>query len=172
MDLIGQKFGRLTVVEHSLRKHYYKCICDCGNETIVSFGNLKSGHSKSCGCLRKERLNNYVQKRLYKHGRSKTKEFVAWCTMKTRCYNNNWHAYDRYGRRGIKVCKRWLDSFEAFLTDVGYAPSSEYSIDRIDNDGDYEPGNCRWATAKEQACNRGEKEKITTVLSFKNGVWC
>ena len=159
MDLIGKKFNRLIAIEKTKRKYatYYKCICDCGNETMVYRGNLKSGKVKSCGCLMKEFARNSFYNSFYKHGCSgynETKEYTAWQNMKTRCYNENYHNYHRYGGRGIKVCDKWLNDFQAFLDDVGNAPGLEYSIDRIDNDGHYEPGNVRWADGFKQIHNR------------------
>ena len=146
MDLTGQKFGKLILIEKIVIKYrtYYKCKCDCGNELVVSHSNLQSGNTKSCGCLRKE----IVLANRFKHGcsgYSETKEYRAWKDMKTRCYNPNYIRYNCYGGRGIKVCEIWLNDFQAFLDDVGFAPSPDHSIDRIDNDGHYEPGNVRWA---------------------------
>ena len=164
MDLIGQKFGRLIPLEKwsIKRRTYYKCKCDCGNEKFIYRNDLKRRDDKavkSCGCLQKEKASESN----YKHGCSsyvQTKEYNAWCSMKYRCYNKNFEDYHRYGGRGIKVCERWLNSFENFLTDVGFAPSPDHSIDRIDNDGHYEPGNVRWATKSEQASNRSTSKHI------------
>ena len=161
--LLNQKFGRLFTIEKIRTKMLtrYKCICDCGNEVMVKHSNLQSGHTKSCGCLSRETssingLNNF------KHGQStnRTKEYHAWKNMKVRCYNKNFEDYHHYGGRGIKVCERWLNDFQAFLDDVGKAPGEEYSIDRIDNDGHYEPRNVRWATKSEQTSNRSTSKHI------------
>ena len=148
------KFNRLTIIEKVSSKKY-RCKCDCGNETVVYLHHLKSGGTKSCGCLKKEMigLTNY------KHGHAgnskTTKIYHAWEGMKARCYNKNYPKYDRWGGRGIKVCDRWLESFENFLADMGEPPGKEYSVDRKDNNGNYEPNNCRWATDDEQQQNRG-----------------
>lgn len=155
MDLIGQKYGRLTVVENKTigYKYKWKCICDCGNETIVYHGHLRSGHTNSCGCLNREAVIN----RQYKHGQSgynTSKEYMTWLAMKSRCYNSNNISYKYYGERGIKICERWLNNFENFLTDMGKAPTKDHSIDRINNDGNYEPSNVRWTLPIEQANNR------------------
>ena len=160
MNLDGEKFGRLIIVGKIIEKRrtYCKCICECGNEIIVRFDCLKSGNTKSCGCLKREVSSITVIGNSFKHGHALagkfTKEYRAWTNMKTRCYNSNVNNYHRYGGRGIKVCDRWLNDFEAFLNDVGFAPSPEYSIDRINNDGNYEPGNVKWSTASEQVNNR------------------
>lgn len=154
MNLLGQKFTRLTVISESpIRSKAgnvrWVCRCDCGTETMVETASLRRGTTKSCGCLRKEIFINNATK----HGYSKKTEHIAWEGMKRRCSNKNDRAYKHYGDRGITVCARWLNSFEAFLRDVGNRPSSKHSIDRIDNNGNYEPGNVKWSTQKEQNNN-------------------
>ena len=125
------------------------CICDCGKARTVDVQKLKSGQTVSCGCHSAE----LASKRLATHGKTGTPEHVSWVAMKARCYYEKDKSYPRYGGRGISVWEPWRISFERFLADMGPRPSPQHSLDRIDNGGNYEPGNCRWATPKEQAAN-------------------
>lgn len=171
IDRTGQRFGRLLVIEfsHITNKKIssWKCLCDCGNIKIIRSSNLLSSSTKSCGCIYKE---IWKDKRIgknntnYKHGAAIKKEGRtspegnSYRDIIAHCYNKNSIGYKYWGGRGITVCDRWLESFENFLDDMGNKPGSEYSIDRFpDKDGNYEPGNCRWATPKEQADNRNKK---------------
>jgi hypothetical protein len=158
-ELSGNKFGRLEVISFSCIQNgnsLWNCKCDCGKEKVVAACHLKSGHTSSCGCL----LSETTSSRSKTHGESvfaaNTKEYRIWNHMKTRCSNPRSNRFNRYGGRGITVCDRWKNSFENFLFDMGRCPEG-MSIDRIENNGNYEPDNCKWSTAKEQAANRSKK---------------
>ena len=172
--VVGGKVGRLLLLKEVRMPHGkgtdagYLCKCDCGNEKKVLRSNLLSGAVVSCGCFHKEAASKSSKK----HGKSGDRVYSAWADMKSRCYDKNHISYERYGGRGITVCDKWKNSFEAFYEDMGDPPADDYSIDRIDNNGNYEPGNCRWATPKQQSRNRrscvmveynGEKMCITDL---------
>lgn len=156
-DLTGQTFGRLTVTGlNGFRGSwsYWDTRCDCGNTKVAKGALLVQGQTRSCGCLASE-TTAARNKANIKHGASYTSEYRTWCGMKDRCMNPKNPKFAIYGGRGIKVCDRWLHSFEAFLADMGRKSSADLSLDRYPNgDGNYEPGNCRWATDSQQNSNR------------------
>ena len=153
-NLIGQKFGRLTVIEFDGTKNHnsmWHCRCDCGREISVYGCHLKSGLTQSCGCYNSESIGN----RRRTHGLTGTRLFNIWKGMKTRCFNSNSQAYKNYGGRGITICFEWHNDFQPFYNwAIRNDYSDDLSIDRINNDGNYEPNNCRWATRKEQNNNK------------------
>jgi hypothetical protein len=152
---VGERYGRLTVRAYAgqpRRERRWLCECDCGEMVEVGTGSLRSGNTRSCGCLRRD--TNTA--RLTTHGASKTRTYASWKTMLQRCDDENHVAFSYYGGRGITVCERWR-SFENFLADMGKRPEGK-TLDRIDPDGNYEPSNCRWATYKEQRANHRPKK--------------
>jgi hypothetical protein len=156
VDLTGQRIGCLVVArqhsERRLRKVQWICRCDCGGERVVVGSELQKQKVTRCvGCRQEQLKGNGFSRR---HGMTASPIYASWRAMRERCTNPNHHAWHNYGGRGITVCDRWKDSFETFLADVGERPSLEHSLDRIVNDGHYEPGNVRWATKSEQARNR------------------
>lgn len=156
IDKTGWVFGRLTVIRffdntpHGKKESRWLCKCECGSEAVIKGGNLTSGCSKSCGCLRKEVTRKTHTTHGFTAGGITPKEYEAWLGMKDRCYNPKYDLFHRYGGRGIVVCKRWLGSFQYFYDDVGKSPPG-MSLHRINNDGNYEPGNVKWATGIEQS---------------------
>lgn len=154
VDLKGRRFGKLTVFEKvrvSYGKYKWRCLCECGNEHLVSTYHLLNGDVTSCGCMHNK----------YGHGMTNTRLYNIWCTMKARCNRETSAKYSRYGGRGIRLCQEWLrfENFYSWAMANGY--EKNLSIDRIDNDGDYCPENCRWATAQQQANNTSKTKRIT-----------
>jgi len=166
-DLTGQKFFCWTVIKLSFRigkKSYWECRCDCGTIRVVQEYDLKNKEGQTCGCLKnkgKPKKIKITHKINELHGMSSWPEHKVWRNMKGRCYNRNDQAFADYGGRGIEVCESWRNSFTNFITDMGRRPSSDYSIDRIDNDKNYEKGNCKWSTHSQQAGNRRKKRILT-----------
>ncbi len=153
IDRVGKVFGRLTVLSFAdikNNKTYWHCMCSCGKEHITSASQLTTGRSLSCGCLKAE----LAKKRRTTHGRSGTSEHKVWLNMRRRCTDEKLKAYRYYGGRGIKVCEEWEHSFEDFLAHIGPMPTPKHQLDRIDNNGNYEPGNVRWVTRQENCLNR------------------
>jgi len=162
-NLVGKRFGKLLVIEHNgvyvfpcgVKTQTWKCKCDCGNEKIIKSRELKSGDTKSCGCIRKEKPNSQ------KHGKSNSRLYIAWTNMKSRCYNYKNKDYKHYGEKGITVCDEWLNQFQTFYDwsmKNGYR--EDLTIDRIDNSKGYNPNNCRWVTIKEQLNNYSKNHLV------------
>jgi len=155
VDMSGKKFGHLTAIR-PIRKNkhstYWLFKCDCGNDYIKNGWSVRRGIISSCSC------NQY--KVHIKHGMSLSPEYRIWSAARERCFNKNSISYRNYGARGIRMCDEWKNSFISFISSVGKRPGPEYSIDRINNNGNYEPGNCRWATRSQQNLNKRKKSEI------------
>lgn len=152
MDISGEKYGRLTAIKrvaNRKRATFWLFRCECGTETEINLGSVRSGITKSCGCLDREKS----AERKRTHGMKGTRAYNVWCSMKARCLNPRQKSYRHYGGRGITVCPRWVESFENFIEDMGQPPEG-FSLDRIDPDGNYDPSNCRWADMRTQRANQ------------------
>ena len=169
--ILNHRFGRLLVIKFDSFSEKKKgptrwlCKCDCGKEIVVARNNLVTGDTQSCGCLQIDRTRT--------HGMSTSDEYRIWRHIRTRCGNKNNPVYHHYGGRGIIVCERWLESFENFYRDMGKRPTVNHTIERINNNGNYEPGNCKWATMKEQ-CNNTRRNVIMEAFGEKKtfAQWC
>ena len=160
-DLTGQRFNKLVVEKYNRKTrtcHMWDCLCDCGKRKTIAHSSLIYGKTLSCGCV----LSAVLEKRNTRHGLSGTHEYGIWKGIKTRCRNTHTKAFKDYGGRGITMCDEWSNSFDAFIESVGRCPDGFVSIDRIDNNRGYEPGNCRWSTPKEQ-CRNTRRNVILTV---------
>jgi hypothetical protein len=165
-DRVGERFDRLCVVRYhgpdSVGDAVWWCRCDCGNELAVRVKSLKTANTRSCGCLRKEVTAARGTTHGRTRGRKQPAEYRAWSHVIQRCTNPDNKDFKHYGGRGIQICDRWRKSFEAFLADMGERPSKYHTLDRFpNNDGNYEPGNCRWATQSEQMNNT----RVNTLIS-------
>ena len=167
LDLRGQQFRSLTAVRYvstTAGVAMWLCRCACGKEIIASARNLRSGNTGSCGCSANRHGTAHPNSTHGMAGLHIAPEYRVWTNMKTRCFNQGNRQFANYGARGITVCDRWRDSFESFLADMGRCPPG-LTLDRINNDGNYEPGNCRWATRQQQARNRRSTRLTMAAMS-------
>lgn len=172
INLVGKVFGKLKVIREVInsdrKRIYWECVCDCGKTTVVRSENLRNSTTKSCGCLQRIKATT--------HGATNHPLFRVYTGMVERCCDENNGAYDNYGGRGIKVCDRWLNSIENFIEDMFFGYQNGLQLDRKDNDGNYEPSNCRWVTPQQNAMNRRGNKNTTSrykgvYLQKKSGKW-
>ena len=155
-NLVGNRFNYLTIIKFKYIKNktsYWICKCDCGKEKIIKGSSVITNITKSCGCLKSENAKT--------HGDTKTSEYISWKSMKARCFNPNIKQYKNYGGRGITVCDEWKNSFIHFIKDMGNKPAKNYSIDRVNVNGNYCKENCRWSDSKTQNRNKNNNIKVT-----------
>lgn len=159
-DLVGQQFGRLTIVGFESKRGWV-CQCECGRRTHANRSKLTSGSAKSCGCLKTERVSRLkLRHGAARKGPARQREYRIWANAKSRCFNDRVPCFRNYGARGITMCDEWRDSFEAFLADMGPCPP-KHTLERRDNDGPYAPWNCEWATRTKQARNQRTNRLLT-----------
>lgn len=174
---IGQKFGRLTILKEGISVKYGKttmrkvwCKCDCGTEKEIDFNSIKGGRSTSCGCFNREnakKLHTTHGKAMLEPG-VRHPDYCIWIKIKSRCLNPNDKSYANYGGRGITICDRWKESFEHFITDMGWRPNKHYSIERINYDGNYCPDNCKWIHKSEQTKNT----RRVKLIEYNGSKYC
>ena len=182
IDLTGKKYGRLTVIERAedyispkgIRHRKWNCRCECGSTKPVRQTELLQGKTKSCGCLQKEQATKRITQRSKKHGKKGTKLYNVWKSMKQRCLNPNDKSYHNYGGRGITICDEWARDFQTFFDwSIRHGYREGLSIDRINNDQGYEPGNCQWTTVEKQNKNTRQNHHMTIRGETKTiAEWC